>query len=221
MNLQYRLLRKGDYAALQKIICETWNFSEYVKGAGTLKHYQDVFLYDYLARSNYAEVVVFDHQLVGFLFGRCDKISCAAQYLKYTPLYYRSKFALLFGRYGRSRLRIIHITDRVNRKLIKDHTNDFDGELCLFAVAANFKKNGVGRELLSHFHHFMRSRGAENYFLYTDTYCNIGFYERMGYDLVSLDTVNFGEEWKETPKYLLYTYDLEKPEAAPGAAEKG
>lgn len=215
MDLRYRPLRKSDYTALQKIICEAWDFSAYVKGAGTLRHYQDIFLSEYLARSNYTEAAVLNGSVVGFLLGRCDKVSCAAPRRKHAPLCFASKLALLFSRSGRFALRILRITDHVNRKLIKDHANDFDGELCLFAVTAHLKKQGIGRELLSHFHVFMRSKGAENYFLYTDTYCNVGFYERMGYALVSLDTVDFGSEWKELPKYLLYTYDLSKnPQSA-------
>lgn len=214
---------------------ETWRLDDDVDDRKSLNYYQDAYFYSYLANSNYCEVAVADGIVVGFLLGRCDNLRRIKGYMKYMYRYNLARIHLLLRPGGREGLEIINKTVHVDKKLLSDHYDEFDGELCLFAVSGTHRKLGIGQRLLGHFHDFMRENKAKSYYLYTDTYCDIKFYEQNGFELVSLDTVDFGDEEddddderteddsatspydaegdgesKPLPKYMLYKYNLNK-----------
>jgi len=208
MDAQFRNIKKSDYSEIKNLILDTWKIEEDFSNEKAVDLYMEAFLYDYLAWSNYRLVVTDGSKIIGFLLGRSDKKSYYRKILKYKPKAMIAKIRMFGQQSGRDGLRILRITDRVNRKLMKHHTKDYEGELCLFSVAKEYKGKGYGTQLLERFHEFLIKTGATNYFLYTDTDCNIGFYERFGYELISLDTVEFFPDEEETAKYYLYSKKL-------------
>lgn len=234
MDIEFRQAKKADLPAVREIMSETWRLDDDVDDRGSLDYYQDAYFYSYLANSNYCEVAVAGGRVVGFLLGRCDSLRRMRGYLRYIFRYNLARIHLLLRPGGREGLDIINKTVHVDKKLLRDHYDEFDGELCLFAVADTHRKHGIGQRLLAHFHDFMRANGVGSYYLYTDTYCDIKFYEQNGFELVSLDTVDFGEDEENgadaeeggasdagndcdnesdarpLPKYMLYKYNLHK-----------
>lgn len=208
MEKKYRKINKNDYEEIKNLILNTWEISEDFSNEEALDLYMNAFLFDYLAWSNYQVAVTKDNRIVGFLLGRSDRKSCMKQWIKYMPRSLFSKMRLFFYPSGKNGLRILRITNRVNRKLIMHHAKDYQGELCLFAVDPDEKGSGYGTGLLLEFHDFLKRTKAKNYFLYTDTDCNFGFYERQGYQLISLDTVQFFPGEKEKAKYFLYCKEI-------------
>jgi GNAT superfamily N-acetyltransferase len=210
MNLKFRKIKVSDYRAIKDIMSEIWHLDEDVEDRRSLAFYENAYLYFYLGNSNYYEVAVADGKVVGYLMGRCDYVKTGAAHARYWIRYYMAKLRLFFSSSGREGLEIINKTLHVDNKLLRDHANEFDGELCLFAVSQEYRKHGIGIMLLEHFHEFMRKNGAESYYLYTDTYCDTKFYDQNGFELISLDTVDFGdeEEGVRLPKYMLYKYNI-------------
>lgn len=208
INAQFRKIKKSDYDEIKRLILDTWKIEDDFTNEKAVDLYMDAFLYDYLAWSNYKIVVMDGNKIAGFLLGRSDKKSYYGKILKYKPVAMFAKFRLFVQPSGRDGLRILRITDRVNRKLMKHHTKDYEGELCLFSVSKEYKGKGYGTQMLERFHEFLKKTGATNYFLYTDTDCNVGFYERFGYELISLDTVEFFSDNEETAKYYMYSKKL-------------
>ena len=208
MDKNYRKINKNDYEEIMNLILETWSIREDFSNSKALNLYLKAFLFDYLAWSNYQIAVTNNNIIVGFLLGRSDKKSCLKQWLRFTPKSLAAKLQLFFYPSGKTGLRILRITNRVNRKLIMHHAKDYQGELCLFAVKPKDKGSGYGVGLLSEFHEFLKKTKAKNYFLYTDTDCNVGFYEHQGYQLISLDTVRFFPGEKDQAKYFLFCKEM-------------
>ena len=61
-----------------------------------------------------------------------------------------------------------------------------DNELVLFINDPSVRGQGVGATMLLRFEDFLRSRGAREYYLFTDTTCSYGYYERHGFTRVAL-----------------------------------
>lgn len=53
-------------------------------------------------------------------------------------------------------------------------------EIVLFIVSPEMRGKGVGRRLFDHMLSYFRAIGAGGYFLFTDSSCNVGFYEHNG-----------------------------------------
>ena len=153
-------------------------------------------LYRKINRNDYEEIMnlILETWSIGEVFSNSKALNL---YLK----------AFLFDYLAWSNYQIA-VTNRVNRKLIMHHAKDYQGELCLFAVKPKVKGSGYGVGLLSEFHEFLKKTKAKSYFLYTDTDCNVGFYEHQGYQLISLDTVRFFPGEKDQAKYFLFCKEM-------------
>ncbi len=61
-----------------------------------------------------------------------------------------------------------------------------DNELILFINDPSVRGQGVGRTMLLRFEDYLRSRGAQDYYLFTDTMCTYSYYEKHGFTRVAL-----------------------------------
>lgn len=60
------------------------------------------------------------------------------------------------------------------------HVSEFGSELILFFVHPDFQGRGIGRNLISEYRKMLSEKGITKAFLYTNGYCDRGFYESMG-----------------------------------------
>ena len=58
--------------------------------------------------------------------------------------------------------------------------DESEAELRLFMMDENARGKGVGKRLLSYAEESMRDSGAQQYYLYTDSTCDFGFYDYRG-----------------------------------------
>ena len=58
---------------------------------------------------------------------------------------------------------------------------EFDGELVLFVTDTSVQRHGIGTTLLRQFYQFMEQNNSKNIYLFTDTTCNYGYYQKKGY----------------------------------------
>ena len=61
-----------------------------------------------------------------------------------------------------------------------------DNELILFINDPSVRGQGVGATMLLRFEDYLRAQGARDYYLFTDTTCTYGYYERHGFTRVAL-----------------------------------
>lgn len=61
-----------------------------------------------------------------------------------------------------------------------------DNELILFINDPSVRGQGVGATMLRRFEDYLRANDARDYYLFTDTTCTYGYYERHGFERVAL-----------------------------------
>lgn len=86
----------------------------------------------------------------------------------------------------------------------------FDGVLTLFAITRGCRGLGVGKELLNRLLTYQKAHGVTNAYLYTDTSCNVGFYEHQGFMRLGEGTIAVTKE--NVPSEMdtfLYGYTIE------------
>ena len=69
---------------------------------------------------------------------------------------------------------------QVDEVLKRDAGKSYQAEITLFVVSPEARGMGVGRKLFNHMLGVFRNAGMNEYFLFTDTTCDYGFYDYRG-----------------------------------------
>lgn len=182
-----RTLRRDDYPPLVELLRATW----YADGAGpgVARRLAAIDFESCLARSNVARVACVAGRPVGVILGRVesDARAHAARRMPARGLanrHRRRALALMPGLLcspegwkGLAQMAGIAVVDAV---LLHRVGRRYRAEVTLFLVDPAMRGRGVGRRLYADLMVRMRAAGVREYVLYTDTDCNVGFYERRG-----------------------------------------
>ena len=207
-QIDYRKVREEDYERLEELIRNTWGsknkYPEKIERAR-----RKASLYHYLSEQNYSCVAVRAGEVVGVLLGRSERLPYYKNKLRdlFPLLINRAKLAL--SRLGRRILRNNLAEARADRQLLRSAKREFDGELVLFVTDGAMQGRGIGTALLRRFYEFLRQNSSRSFYLFTDTACNFGFYQRKGYRRIAEKRVHY-----HTPKgitsedHFLYVTNL-------------
>ena len=91
------------------------------------------------------------------------------------------------------------------------HKGEFNGVLTLFAVTESARGHGVGKQLWSNLKDYLVTKGATKIYLYTDSTCNTGFYDKQGFQCIENQNLIVTRDQKKCDmEVYLYSYELEK-----------
>lgn len=177
MEITLREYQKQDYTVLRDVIRKTWKYDEFA-GPKTAEKLADVFLRSCLANQTFSRVAVDHGKPVGIIL-----VKNIAEYkcpLKYKLSQYRAIASLLFSREGRKVSKIFESVNGIDKQLIRSIGKDYPAEIALFAVDASCRGKGIGKILFTSALDYLKKVNAEEFYLFTDTSCNYGFYEHQG-----------------------------------------
>lgn len=175
-----RSMRSEDLPQIERIVGRTWNYGDRV-GAGTAARFSAIDALNCLSRRTFMRVADIDGDIAGFIVAndlrepRRDWPMLARR----AALFLR----LALSREGRDGLRMFAKYEHADAMLRRDADQAgrrYEGEVVLFIVSPDFKGHGVGRRLFGSAMEYFQGRGIEEFFLYTDTSCDFGFYEHRG-----------------------------------------
>lgn len=176
-SIQFRPIVRADYDALEKIICDTWDYERF-SSARAAKSLSRLNLASSLANQTYSCVAVSNGEPVGFILGKNEKTHRASP--RHIMHLFISAITLLASRDGRYILKQFKGYNQINDELFSQNTHDFAGEVAFFVVRSDQRGTGVGKELFAGLQNYMKSQNISDYYLYTDSTCNYGFYEHHG-----------------------------------------
>jgi len=122
---------------------------------------------------------------VGLILGRIKTDYRWLRNIRHVPalLWAVLKFLLVFPR-GKLLFQQAVREHQAYDQLLHAARGSFDGEVVLFIVSEEMRGRGVGKELITDFLELCRGRGLNRIYLFTDTSCNYGFYDRMGFQRI-------------------------------------
>lgn len=176
-HITYRSIKPSDFKHLAELIDITWNYSS-LASTFNAQQMSYAFLFSCLANQSFTQVAVKNNQPVGLIMGRIEETNLK-QKLYLLPLFF-NLFSLHFTAEGRQAFQSFRRSLHVNKSLLKQTYETYDGELVLFAVSPEVQGEGVGSKLFNNFLHYLRSEGASTFFLFTDTGCTYSFYDNKG-----------------------------------------
>ena len=201
-----REFQKEDTREMIDIIRKTWHYDEFCshKVANKLAK---VFLYSCLANQTYTKVAVIDNCPIGIIMGKnIARHKC--------PFRYRIKqmisiISLLISYEGRQSIHLFRDVDGIDRELLDHCEIDFQGEVSFFAIDENYRGLGIGKNLFESLLYYMKEQNIQQFYLFTDTSCNYGFYEHQGMrreheKSLTMDIAN----QKQVMKFFIYSYQI-------------
>lgn len=177
MNIEIREYQEQDFKAIENIIRETWNYDRFCSPK-TASRLARVFLSSCLANQTFSRVAVMDRVPVGIILGK--EIATHR-----CPFYYRLKqigaiLSLYRLKEGRRAAKVFEDVNGIDQQLLKECGKDYPAELALFAVSSSCRGKGIGKQLFACVIEYFKERKIKEFYLYTDTSCNYGFYEHQG-----------------------------------------
>lgn len=176
-NVKLRELKKQDLPALEDVIRKTWDYDKFATPK-TARRLAKVYLATCLTNQTYTRVAEVDGVPVGLIFGKdIEKHHCP---LKYRLRQIFAVCGLLISKEGRGILNFYKGVDDIDSQLLKQCNKDYKGEIALFALSPEYRGLGIGKMLFHCLLAYMKSQSISDFYLYTDTSCNFGFYEHQG-----------------------------------------
>mgnify|MGYP004548923163 CR=1 FL=1 len=200
----FRTLRKEDYSALADVIRETWHYDDFCTPKAA-RRLAKAYLYACLSEQTYTNVALSHGVPVGVIMGRNHRKRPTA--LRFGLRAALCAAPLFFSAEGREVIKFSRKISQIDSELLKSSRLDDSGELVFFALRADFRKKGIGRDLFEHALQYMQKENIPRFFLYTDTSCNYGFYECMGMKRRAEKNIFFDyEETSENMTFFVYEY---------------
>lgn len=176
-NVKLRELKKQDLPALEDVIRKTWDYDKFATPK-TARRLAKVYLATCLTNQTYTRIAEVDGVPVGLIFGKdIEKHHCP---LKYRLRQLFAVCGLLISKEGRGILNFYKGVDDIDSQLLKQCNKDYKGEIALFALSPEYRGLGIGKMLFHCLLAYMKSQSISDFYLYTDTSCNFGFYEHQG-----------------------------------------
>ena len=199
----FREFKKEDSKIIEEIIIEAWHYND-LCSSKTARKMAKVFLSSCLTNQTYTQVALLNNQPIGIIMAKDSKTHKC-------PFKYRIKqivdiISLYLSKEGRQTSKIFSSVSSIDQELLNECTKKYEGEVAFFAISSKARGKGIGKRMFSNMLEYMKSQNIKDFYLYTDTSCNYGFYEHQGMIKRKEKSKTFFIQGKEA-KMTFFIYD--------------
>jgi len=206
-----RDVQAKDIPAIKGVIGEVWDWAELAEDEKIFDATVGMYLNQVLYESAFGRVAVLNDKVVGVIFG-----SVNAAEPKYRMLMEdgTAHTLTLLGAPEDVR-QIVHEyfakLSTVYEQLVSGILDSYDGTLDFLVLSKDAQGLGIGKDLWMALKSYFEDNGAKSVYLYSDTDCNFGFYERQGFTKRREREITFVfDDEAETVSQFLYEYHFDK-----------
>lgn len=202
-EIVFREFQKKDSKIIEEIIIEAWKYND-LCSSKTAHKMAKVFLSSCLTNQTYTRVALLNNQPIGVIMAKDIKSHKC-------PLKYRIKQAcaiisLYLSKEGRNTSKIFSNVNEIDEELLNKCKKEYGGEVSFFAISSKARGKGIGKKMFGDMLNYMKSKNINNFYLFTDTSCNYGFYEHQGMNRCNEKSQKFVIKGKEA-KMTFFIYD--------------
>lgn len=191
----YKQIKKCDYKEIEAIINESFGLYKYFNNPKVLKTVLKVYLQSCLAEETFSCVAEKDNKVIGVILGNAKSDYSLLKHLK--PIVMMGWYSLVMAVQAISTKESISDYKRMHKiyhELLVSSGKEFDGVLTLFAVTENSRGLGVGKKLVANLREYLKSTKTNEIYLYTDSSCNVGFYDSQGFKRIGTKDMQITKE---------------------------
>lgn len=206
-EIEFREFQNQDSKIIEEIIIEAWNYNRLCSTKVAHKMAK-VFLSSCLTNQTYTQVALLNNQPIGIIMAKDSQTHKC-------PLKYRIKqvfaiISLYLSKEGRQTSNIFSSVSQIDKDLLKECKKEYQGEVAFFAISSKARGKGIGKKMFCDMLEYMKLQNINDFFLFTDTTCNYGFYEHQGMKRCNEKSQSFlihGKEEEMT--FFVYDYSIQ------------
>ena len=199
----FREFKKEDSKIIEEIIIEAWHYND-LCSSKIARKMAKVFLSSCLTNQTYTQVALLNNQPIGIIMAKNSKIHRCP--FKYRIKQIRDIISLYLSTEGRQTSKIFSSVNSIDEELLNECTKKYEDEVAFFAISSKARGKGIGKRMFSNMLEYMKSQNIKDFYLYTDTSCNYGFYEHQGMIKRKEKSKTFFIQGKEA-KMTFFIYD--------------
>lgn len=199
----FREFKKEDSKIIEEIIIEAWHYND-LCSSKIARKMAKVFLSSCLTNQTYTQVTLLNNQPIGIIMAKNSRIHRCP--FKYRIKQIRDIISLYLSTEGRQTSKIFSSVNSIDEELLNECTKKYEGEVAFFAISSKARGKGIGKRMFSNMLEYMKSQNIKDFYLYTDTSCNYGFYEHQGMIKRKEKSKTFFIQGKEA-KMTFFIYD--------------
>ena len=203
-TMNYREYQASDAPYLENIIRRTWNYDRF-SSAAAAKRMAHLYLLSCLSQQSFTQVAVKGEEPVGIIMAR-DKQQKAAGHFGMKRNC--AIFTMLCHREDRAILKTFGGISSIDEDLLKSRKKEYDGEIVFFALNESCRGMGVGKTLFEKAQNYFKDQHIKDFYLYTDSSCNYGFYEHQGMKRCGEKSATIPVGIDNTMHFYLYEYQF-------------
>lgn len=200
-----RSINKTDYNAIADIISDTWKYKDFCSEK-TAHKMGLLYISSCLCSQTFNKVALKNNEIVGVIMGNDNKNPNTT--LKNRIFFTKSYIKMCLSKEGRKVVKTFRGINGIDKKLLNDSRRTFDSELAFFAVKDNMRGTGVGNALYASLMDYFKEISSANFYLFTDTTCNFGFYEHKGISRIGEKTICLNLDSPKNITFYIYANEI-------------
>lgn len=206
MKIELREYKKEDYETIKNIIRKTWNYDQ-LTDSKTANKLAKVFLDSCLNNYTFSRVALQDEKVIGIIL--LNDIKKHKFSFRKTMKQFKSVTSLLLSKKGRQVCKLFGNISGLDNELLKENNKKYQAELSLFAIDENARGLGIGKMLFNEVLNNNKKDNITDFYLFTDTSCNYGFYEHQGMKrCIEKDKKVVVNNQESIMKFFIYEYGI-------------
>lgn len=204
----YRNLVKEDYQCVKELIGEAFGFNKFIKDKKFLDSLLNMYLQTCILGSSFSKVAEKNNKVIGIILGDAQKDKNRLKKAHNTlSITYTGLKLIMANKENKKVFKEFSKIHNTYEEIIQGKQDDFQGCIELFIVSEASRGLGVGKTLLNDLFDYMKSMDVKSLYLYTDSICNYGFYERQKFKRLNEKEIYF-ESLQSKLNVFLYGYIL-------------
>ncbi len=177
-----RKLQLSDYKFFCKEIKETWEYEKYI-GTKEASLASIICFLEYLVDSNTAYVLEEDKNIVGVLMLKNNQKTIKKYFLK--TIVKLMKIVIKLYKNGNVFLQMQFNEKKICEELYSEYNNDYNLKIVFIMTLNKYRGQGYGSVLYECILDYMKFNKLKKFYLFSDEWCNYGFYDKKGMEKVT------------------------------------
>jgi len=210
----FRDIHCADLPKIREIVGESWDWAYLFEKQEALEATLGLYLNMALHKSSFTKVAVFNNQPVGVIMGYVKGDEPIGRLLMDDSALYALMLLTATTKDRKAIYEYLSKTLNTYDRLLEMADIPYDASLVFLAVSKKVRGLNIGKHLWFELLDYFKQRSVQSAYLFSDTECNFGFYDHMGFTKrasLEADFVFNGEPEDFEQTIFLYDFQLDHP----------